>query len=994
MGNTVARFAFRKNGSHLGRFAVVAVFLLCFFVSGAWAVCQERWVSLVLGNQCGVQNVSDGTYCTGESVSATYCCQQYGSNVGSNYKVTLSGASSSCTWHLAALRSREAGSCCTNGYSCNYPAIVVRCEEPCQADSVKCISDGGSWRSMGAETCGGKSCLNCSVEQSTCENTGGTWVPDPSTFCGYSCSHCDAQCECEESGGTWETSNGGYCVPQCQSQFCCDSLNQNLPSKVDTTWEGCVATDPANDRCVVLPTVENSTGSTSAECTAKSRYRICTTSYVWNRTAGQCAPISTNNCINQDVSDSRCTNVLCEAYQTRSVSALQYNGSTECYEGYQLVQEMMVCDNGIREERGRSQENFQVCDSYLEANNMTIQDYLSGQNNGNASVGGNTGGPSGGGGGSGTGSSTALNGGPSVNAQGDTVQNSSSPQLGNGLWTPQQQLVTSYDSTTGTTTIVQNSNGGDSVRTTVTPSGVRCLGVSGGVATLTNGYSTWTCEGVQSCSQAVISASINGGKCSASGNGVFTDNYNNDNLPLILDENGNAILTSENDNLERAMQSLAAVLNGIAHKDTLNRQKVAQQNRNHDDSLWQATFGSGLDAVRNMENYIASASSANSQAIAEASSANSQAISSAASKIATAVGNASADITGSIGNMKLNLREGIDTTNKRLDRILSASSQASSVNSQGFGDVVSAVNNARSANSQAISSVASMYRDSVHNTNSYLTGIFNALDTNGIIQNDLNKINSSIGGVASSVDSAFRISMDEWYNDKLKVTMDSNATRIVDALQVEVQLDSIKIDMPKDSTLDSIHADLSKYTAPLNPQVSNDTLDFGRLYGEGWDSSFSDTSLVYDSTLGNEIKSYNWIGGDNYTDSGFVDSVESTLDDKLDSTGLMYNARSDSMTEAYADTMMKYGGLDSAGRALNEFFASQNNSCQCFDVSVTYSALGADYTSNIRFSQYLCELKLFGELTAIDLMKTVLRIMTSIFCVFLLIRAIGQRDKK
>lgn len=964
MGNTVARFAFRKNGSHLGRFAVAAVFLLCFFVSGAWGECGS--VSGVV-NGCSNSGtcsfapvygcVPEQHVATGEITACsdnTYVSRRvqiFCGNNGTKNKVAVGGTA----------QMTECSGLYSNG---KVSYTLTYCSTQCEADSLACLNKGGDWEWRGCED----GCV---------ENT------------------CDAQCQCEESGGTWETSNGGYCVPQCQSQFCCDSLNQNLPSKVDTTWEGCVATDPANDRCVVLPTVENSTGSTSAECTAKSRYRICTTSYVWNRSAGQCAPISTNNCINQDVSDSRCTNVLCEAYQTRSVSALQYNGSTECYEGYQLVQDMMVCDNGIREERGRSTENFQVCDSYLEANNMTIQDYLSGQNNGNASVGGNTGGP--GGGGSGTGSSTALNGGPSVNAQGDTVQNSSSPQLGNGLWTPQQQLVTSYDSTTGTTTIVQNSNGGDSVRTTVTPSGVRCLGVSGGVATLTNGYSTWTCEGVQSCSQAVISASINGGKCSASGNGVFTDNYNNDNLPLILDENGNAILTSENDNLERAMQSLASVLNGIAHKDTLNRQKVAQQNRNHDDSLWKATFGDGLDAVRNMQDYIASASSANSQAIADASSANSQAISSAASKVATAVGNASADITGSIGNMKLNLREGIDTTNKRLDRILSASSQTSSVNSQGFGDVVSAVNNARSANSQAINSVASMYSDSVHKTNSYLTGIYNALDTNGIIQNDLNKINSSIGGVASSVDSAFRISMDEWYNDKLKNTMDSNATRIVDALdalQVEVQLDSIKIDMPKDSTVDSIHADLSKYTAPLNPQVSNDTLDFGKLYGEGWDSSFSDTSLFQDSTLGNEIKSYNWIGGDNYTDSGFVDSVESTLDGKLDSTGLMYNARSDSMTEAYADTLMKYGGLDSAGRALNDFFASQNNSCQCFDVSVTYSALGTDFTSNIRFSQYLCELKLFGELTAIDLMKTVLRIMTSIFCVFLLIRAIGQRDKK
>ena len=37
--NMAALFALR-NGIHLGRFAVVAVFLLSFFVSGAWGACS------------------------------------------------------------------------------------------------------------------------------------------------------------------------------------------------------------------------------------------------------------------------------------------------------------------------------------------------------------------------------------------------------------------------------------------------------------------------------------------------------------------------------------------------------------------------------------------------------------------------------------------------------------------------------------------------------------------------------------------------------------------------------------------------------------------------------------------------------------------------------------------------------------------------------------------------------------------------------------------
>lgn len=1002
MGNMAAVFAFRLNGSHLGRFAVAAMFLLSFLVSGAWGACVSGVydtpdAAINKGMECGPSRPSKVcTDCSDNSCEGVFSSQGY-YFVGGTWVKTRND--NYCE--------QWCGNCGFTGWgTCRY---TIRCSTQSEADSVACVNGGGSW----LDTPNGKTCINCSEEQSTCTSTGGLWVEDATAPCGYSCSHCDAQCQCEEAGGTWVASNGGYCVPKCESQFCCDSLNQTLPPQIDTTWQGCVATDPSNDKCVVLPTVANNTGSTSAECTAKSRYLICTSSYVWNRTANQCAPISTNNCINQDVAnDPRCTKVLCEAYQTRSVSALQYNGRTECYEGLQLVQDMMVCDNGIREERSRSTEAFQVCDSYLEANNITIQDYLSGQNGGYASVGGNSAGPGGGsvgtGGGStseggcvGNGCNTGLfDGGTSVNAQGDTVQNSASPNIG-GVWTPQQQLVTQVDSATGIVTVVQNSQGGDSVRTSVTPSGVRCIGISGGVATLSNGYSTWTCSNVQSCSQAVISASINGGRCSAGSNGIVTDNYNSDRMPLILDSNGNAILTSESDNLERAMNTLTAILNANHKHDSLQRADLSSRDRRQRDSisrsrdsLWRKTFGDNLDAVRNLEGIINSASSVNSQAIAQASSANSNAVGSAASKVSTAIGNASADISGAIGNLRGSVNSASSANSQA---IASATSQLVSANSQGFGGVISAVENSRSANSQALNSIASMFRDSVHRTNENVIGIYNALDTNGIIQKDLNKINSSIGGVASSVDSAFRISMNEWYNDKLKVTMDSNVTRIVDALdalQVDVKLDSIKIDMPKDSLLDSIHADLSKFTSGINPQVSNDTMDFGAMYAQGYNANLGDTSIVYDSSLAAEITSRQWINGNSYTDSGFVDSVEATLPGKLDSTGRMYNARSDSMTAAYADTLNKYSGLDSTGRALNELFASQNNSCSCFDVNVTYTALGANYTTHIAFSKYLCDLKLFGELSAIGLMRVVLRLFTSILCVFLLIRAIGQRDGK
>lgn len=941
--NTVAQIAFRFNGSHLGRFAVAAVFLFSFFVSGAWGQCSTDW------------QYSGGSGWS-ESACKNYCQSEYTRHCVESYY----GYYCIDEWQGDI----SAGFCRCKG---------TTCRTQCQADSLVCINDGGTWANTGAETCSG-----------------------------YSCTHCDAQCQCEESGGVW--SPNGYCVPDCKSKFCCDSLNQVLPPQIDSTWEGCVATDPSNDKCVVLLTVQNNSGSTQAECTAKSRYRVCTSSYVWNRTAGQCAPVSSNNCVNVDVpNDERCTNVLCEAYQYRSVSALQYNGSTQCYEGLQMVQDMMVCDNGIREERGRSTEAFQVCDSYLEANDITIQDYLSGQNGGASVVGGNSAGTGGGNTsepsvpcvGNGC-SSNPYNGGTSVNAQGDTVQNSASPYLGN-VWTPTQNVVTSYDSTTGTTTIVKNSQGGDSTVTTVKPSGIRCLGVSGGVATLTNGYSTWTCAGVQSCSQAVISASINGGACSASSSGIFNDGYNSDKMPLILDSNGNAILTSESDNLERAMQALVSVMNGIAHKDTLNRQKVHQLDRDQQDSLWKATFGNDLDAVRNMQDYIASASSANSEAIAQASSANSQAIGSAASKLSTEIGSAASAVAGAVGNVK-NAVNSASSANSQA--IASATSQITSVNSQGFGSVASAVGDASASLGGKIDNLKNSYRDSVHTSNGFLEGILNALDTGGIVNRDLNGIRDAVTGLPAQVGDVYAVSLDNWYNDKLKLTLDENAQKVADAidsLNLEVKLDSIKIDMPKDSTVDSIYGQL-KGRNPFDPNFMQDTLDASGIMQKAYDSTQIDTSYNKDSSFSEHMKAV--AGQTTLEESTYADSMVEVLQSKLDSNRNAMNARSDSAVKDYQDSVNKYSGVDSVGRALNNFFSGYSPDCprECLDITLNHDVMTGGKNSVIRFAYYLCDLKVIGNYSIIDFIKLILRIITAWYCMSLMLQFMtvkhGTKAKK
>lgn len=166
MGNTVAQIAFRLNGKHLGRFAVAAVFLLSFFVSGAWGACgivqrTTPWYN----SQCQ----STYEYYVGSS-TAYSCTGTYQLNVGScNKKLSYTIYSSSPIICLGAYNS-----------TFDVYAQYQTCGSQCEADSVSCI------------------------------NQGYTWVDDPSAECGKSCSSCDEQCQCEEQPGMiW---NGTECV--------------------------------------------------------------------------------------------------------------------------------------------------------------------------------------------------------------------------------------------------------------------------------------------------------------------------------------------------------------------------------------------------------------------------------------------------------------------------------------------------------------------------------------------------------------------------------------------------------------------------------------------------------------------------------------------------------------------------------------------------------------------------------------------------------------
>ena len=162
LGNTVARFAY---SCILGRFAVAAVFLLSFFVSGVSARCVVRTFSngsagiCTAGGynpiSCSVTNTgdTDNYGCPGNLVAGCWNDLPYSTN--------CVATSLGCNWQY-----------------CEWRGSVTCCSTQCEGDSVACVNKGEDWIWQGCE-------LGCK------ENT------------------CDAQCQCEEAGGTWETSNGG-----------------------------------------------------------------------------------------------------------------------------------------------------------------------------------------------------------------------------------------------------------------------------------------------------------------------------------------------------------------------------------------------------------------------------------------------------------------------------------------------------------------------------------------------------------------------------------------------------------------------------------------------------------------------------------------------------------------------------------------------------------------------------------------------------------------
>ena len=176
MGNMAARFAFR-NGIHLGRFSVVALFLLSFFVSGAWGACGivQRTTSWY-NSQCQ----STHEYYVGSS-TAYSCTGTYQLNVGScNKKLSYTIYSSSPI-------------ICVGAYNSTFDvyAQYQTCGSQCEVDSLLCVNKGGDWEWKGCEL----GCVENTIDTTLCD--------------GF-------RRECEAAQGKFSGSaNSGCCIGTC-----------------------------------------------------------------------------------------------------------------------------------------------------------------------------------------------------------------------------------------------------------------------------------------------------------------------------------------------------------------------------------------------------------------------------------------------------------------------------------------------------------------------------------------------------------------------------------------------------------------------------------------------------------------------------------------------------------------------------------------------------------------------------------------------------------
>lgn len=976
-------------------FALAAV-LLFFFVSQGWASCSY-WGQVSVFCNSGVGScskcVSIGGYKGSGSVSGI------GDGCSLEGTVTLSCDGSGGFFHVDSARySRE---CAGIDYSARGYFYVTVCTTQCEADSLKGCPSGTHWDSA----------------ECTCK-------PDP-----VSSSSQDESSSSQAKSSSSSEPESSSSV-ECQTRFCCDSLAQNRPVELDTMWEGCVPQDPTQPGCIVYnESVTPGDTTLAAECNGLSQYMVCTKEWTWSESAKQCKQLESYNCARFTQSDSNCTGIICYLTQRHSLSSLDYNNLTLCYTGTETIENILICSNGNVVPRDEYKRSWQVCKPYLDSLGTNIGDYVSGRSgysgagmgfgggtgggsgggsgsggSGSGSGSGGTGGGTGGGcvgngcggtggpyGGNGNGMADGFGGGESLDGQGNTVTNSASPGIG-GTWSPIPQVVTEVDSN-GNVQIIKNSQGGDSIKVVDTWTQVKCLGVSNGVATMTNGKHTWTCEAM-SCSQANISASINNGMCSATYNGIQPSDPN-PSTPVINYDDGTSSVDVMFGNYEAIYGPVVSTLNSNHYDDKRHLDSLALVR----DRYWKITFGNDLsyiDSIRSKVEQNVSATQGVASAVGSSTEAITSAVGGAANTVSGTVSAGLSDVRTSVNNVR-NAVNHLDTTVKNFKDTYVV--KANDINGS-IVDVGSQVQQTRTT-----------LRDTVHNTNQILENINSVIADTGrtvtetvkdidrnmsFIPASIWSIDSNISSLAIKVDSFTKENLISWSNDKLVMIIDTNVQKVADAidsLKLDVKLDSVSVIVEHDTTLDSIRSDL-KAKGNFSLQQNPDTVNFGKIFQQGFDSVKGDTSFTVDSSLSKLINSAFYVEGSDFSDNTNVDSLTSEINRKLDSSNVVHNARSDSLTGAYVDTMMKYSGLKTGAPAVQQFFAQGgNDACprNCLDLSLTNPFGNHGKPTKIQFSTYLCDMKIFANYSVLDFIKLILRLMTSLLCLMFIWSTVGKR---
>ena len=625
--------------------------------------------------------------------------------------------------------------------------------------------------------------------------------------------------------------------------------------------------------------------------------------------------------------------------------------------------------------------------------------------------------------------------------QGNIVINSASPGL-DGYRTPTPEVVTVTDSS-GKQIPLQNSQGGDSIQVTNNYVQTTCLGVSNGVATLTNGRDTWKCEAL-SCGMAIMSSSINGGACSPGANNI-TNNYDNDKTPYFDDGKRDQWLQNEFAQIRNSVNAITVTMNGNmaaerAHADSLARAR---------DQYWRAAFGDDMsnfnEAVQMMGNLVSVIPEGNAQVVS--------AVNSASSKNSTDLANATNSIVASNDQIRIAVVNSISaSSNKIVAAIQSASSYNQDIITtvrdtvhetnrilrtieEAVGDTgpsirasVRSLENAVSSlprsidssltvnNDRLIFAVSGSSRDVVHAVSASSVNVANAVNSGVSVGNEilttvrdtvhetnqiLRRMDNTLSSLPRAIDSGFTMSLNQFASDQLVIIMDSNVQKVTDAIEgmnLNVNIDSVRINVPHDTTLDSIK-DALKARSDFNmPPAVRDTYDFKKIYKQGFDSAQSDTGYAVDSSLHNLIKSASYVDGSDFDFTELnVDSVTSEINRKLDSSNVALNLMSDSMVRAYADSMMKYSGIDRGAPAIRRFFSQGGTGCprNCLDITLSNPFFSGAGQTRIDFSTYLCDMHIFANYSVLDFIKLILRLMTSLLCLMFIWNAVGKKgDKK